>query len=91
MKYMLSSKERITAPSYDQGLLWAALLLLGFGLVMVYSASIAMAEADKRDRPSEHLFSGTACRLSRRQPHRRPRRFPDTDHSSGSSSLPTCS
>lgn len=47
MKYMLSSKERITAPSYDQGLLWAALLLLGFGLVMVYSASIAMAEADK--------------------------------------------
>ncbi len=30
---------------YDAGLLWAAVLLLGFGLVMVYSASIAMAEA----------------------------------------------
>lgn len=47
MMYMLSRKERITAPAYDQGLLWVSLLLLGFGLVMVYSASIALAEADK--------------------------------------------
>jgi cell division protein FtsW len=47
MMLMLSHKERIAAPSYDQSLLWAALLLLGFGLVMVYSASIALAEADK--------------------------------------------
>jgi cell division protein FtsW len=47
MMYMVSRKERITAPNYDQSLLWAALLLLGFGLVMVYSASIALAEADK--------------------------------------------
>ncbi len=31
----------------DQGLLWAALLLLALGLVMVYSASIAMAEAER--------------------------------------------
>jgi cell division protein FtsW len=50
--------ERATAPSwvaqpratramltYDASLAWAALLLLAFGLVMVYSASIAMAEA----------------------------------------------
>lgn len=35
-----------TAP-YDKGLLWAVLYLLGLGLVMVYSASIAIAEADK--------------------------------------------
>lgn len=35
-----------TAP-YDKGLLWAVLFLLGLGLVMVYSASIAIAEADK--------------------------------------------
>lgn len=35
-----------TAP-YDKGLLWAVLCLLGLGLVMVYSASIAIAEADK--------------------------------------------
>jgi cell division protein FtsW len=47
MMYLLSRKERITAPEYDQSLLWAALLLLGFGLVMVYSSSIALAEADK--------------------------------------------
>lgn len=45
--YMLSNRDKITAPSYDQGLLWVVLLLLGFGLVMVYSASIALAEADK--------------------------------------------
>ena len=45
--YMLSNRDKITAPTYDQGLLWVTLLLLGFGLVMVYSASIALAEADK--------------------------------------------
>lgn len=47
MMYMLSNRDKITAPSYDQGLLWVTLLLLGLGLVMVYSASIALAEADK--------------------------------------------
>ena len=31
--------------TYDASLAWAALLLLAIGLVMVYSASIAMAEA----------------------------------------------
>ena len=31
--------------TYDVSLAWTALLLLAFGLVMVYSASIAMAEA----------------------------------------------
>jgi len=33
------------APEYDRPLAWAALLLLALGLVMVYSASIATAEA----------------------------------------------
>lgn len=47
MEALLARKERITAPVYDQGLLWVGLLLLSFGLVMVYSASIALAEADK--------------------------------------------
>jgi cell division protein FtsW len=32
---------------YDQGLVWAAILLLGVGLVMVYSASIAIAEGSR--------------------------------------------
>ncbi len=33
--------------AYDQSLIWVTLLLLSFGLVMVYSASIAMAEAER--------------------------------------------
>jgi len=33
--------------SLDQALLWSALLLLSIGLVMVYSASIAMADAER--------------------------------------------
>ncbi|NOT66040.1 MAG: putative lipid II flippase FtsW [Methylotenera sp.] len=41
------NRDRINSPNYDQGLLWAVLCLLGIGLVMVYSASIAIAEADK--------------------------------------------
>lgn len=41
------NRERINSPSYDQVLLWVTLILLGIGLVMVYSASIAIAEADK--------------------------------------------
>jgi len=41
------NRERINSPSYDQGLLWVTLILLGISLVMVYSASIAIAEADK--------------------------------------------
>ena len=47
MMYMLSSRGKITSPPYDQGLLWVTLILLGLGLVMVYSASIALAEADQ--------------------------------------------
>src|SRR6185369_923617 len=34
-----------TMLTYDASLAWSAILLLGIGLVMVYSASIAMAEA----------------------------------------------
>ncbi len=41
------NRERINTPSYDQGLLWVTLILLGLGLVMVYSSSIAIAEADR--------------------------------------------
>jgi len=45
--YMLSNRDRVTSSTYDQGLVWVTLILLGIGLVMVYSASIALAEADK--------------------------------------------
>lgn len=41
------NRERINSPNYDQALLWVILCLLGLGLVMVYSSSIAIAEADK--------------------------------------------
>jgi cell division protein FtsW len=38
-------QKRPAMPDYDQALIWITVLLLGFGMVMVYSASIAMAEA----------------------------------------------
>lgn len=46
---MLSNMQmpkQMTSSSYDQLLLWITLALLGLGLVMVYSASIAIAEAN---------------------------------------------
>jgi cell division protein FtsW len=41
------SPGRADPAEYDGGVLWAALLLLTFGTVMVYSSSIAIAEASK--------------------------------------------
>ena len=42
----MQSRERAMSDQYDQLLLWVTLILLGIGLVMVYSASIAIAEAN---------------------------------------------
>jgi cell division protein FtsW len=59
--------------SFDQGLIWSALLLGSIGLVMVYSASIAMAEAERFTgfRPSYFLMRhslymaiGLACAVA---------------------------
>jgi cell division protein FtsW len=44
---IVTSHRRMGTPNYDQMLVWVTLILLGLGLVMVYSASIAIAEADK--------------------------------------------
>ena len=44
MMPMLNNRNKITGESYDQALLWVTLILLAFGLVMVYSASISWAE-----------------------------------------------
>ena len=44
---MLDSRDKIISNSYDQALLWVTFILLAIGLVMVYSASIALSEADK--------------------------------------------
>lgn len=38
---------RLPVSEYDQTLMWMTVLLLGLGLVMVYSASIAIAEASR--------------------------------------------
>ncbi len=46
---MLSAAMKSTGtalPDYDYPLLWMVLFILSFGLVMVYSSSIAIAEAD---------------------------------------------
>lgn len=55
-------RERITTPAYDQLLLWITLTLLGIGLVMVYSASIAIAEASNAigHQSTYYLFRQTA-------------------------------
>ncbi|MBT9612100.1 MAG: putative lipid II flippase FtsW [Burkholderiales bacterium] len=47
MFYATALKTQHTKPDYDQGLLWVTLLLLALGLVMVYSASIAIAGANR--------------------------------------------
>lgn len=43
-------------PDYDRALLWGTLLLLAFGLVMVYSASIAIASGDRHTGGQETYF-----------------------------------
>lgn len=50
------NREHINAPVYDRGLLWVVLILLGLGLVMVFSASIAIAEADKAVGYNSHYY-----------------------------------
>jgi cell division protein FtsW len=40
-------KQRPPLAEYDQPLLWVTLVLLGIGVVMVYSASIAIAEGSR--------------------------------------------
>lgn len=47
MIYQAGLGKQKILPDYDQTLVWAALLLLGLGLVMVYSSSIAIAEAGR--------------------------------------------
>ena len=57
---MFYAETRLRAPlaEYDQGLVWVALLLLGVGLVMVYSSSIAIAEGSRSSgyQPTYYLL-----------------------------------
>lgn len=47
MLYQAMKRVRPSMGAYDRALLWDVLLLVSLGLVMVYSASIAMAEVGK--------------------------------------------
>jgi len=46
-RYSAAVSPRPVDVEYDSALIWVTLLLLSFGLVMVYSASIAIAEAGR--------------------------------------------
>ncbi|QLI81152.1 putative lipid II flippase FtsW [Chitinibacter fontanus] len=54
--YQAMRRMKPTMSSYDQALFWCVTLLLSIGLVMVYSASIAMAEVDKDTGFRSHYF-----------------------------------
>jgi cell division protein FtsW len=62
MNLSLNTLTTSTLREHDDALLWAGVLLLGIGLVMVYSASIAIAEQSKftSNQPTfflvRHLF-----------------------------------
>ena len=47
MIYQASISNQKVIPDFDQGLIWSAILLLSLGLVMVYSASISIAESSR--------------------------------------------
>lgn len=55
-------KQRTPLPDYDQVLVWISVLLLGLGLVMVYSASIAIAEGSRAtgQQPMYYLLRHSA-------------------------------
>jgi cell division protein FtsW len=45
--YYRETRKRVVMPEYDRTLVWLAVLLLGLGVVMVYSSSIAIAEGGR--------------------------------------------
>ena len=47
MAAVLRAKSKLPAAEYDRSLVWVVLLLAALGLVMLYSASIATAEASR--------------------------------------------
>ena len=55
-----NQKQRVLA-DFDQALVWSAVLLLSIGLIMIYSASIAIAEAQfGADRAGYYLLRHSA-------------------------------
>lgn len=45
--YYRETRKRVALPEYDRTLVWLVVLLLGLGVVMVYSSSIAIAEGGR--------------------------------------------
>ena len=45
MIYQANNQKQRVLADFDQALVWSAVLLLSIGLIMIYSASIAIAEA----------------------------------------------
>jgi len=61
MIYQATNQKPRVMADFDQALVWSALLLLSIGLVMVYSASIAIAEAQfGPDRAGYYLWRHSA-------------------------------
>lgn len=56
MSITFANRSKIGAASYDQALLWVGLILLAFGMVMVYSASIANAEVSPATNSQSTYF-----------------------------------
>jgi cell division protein FtsW len=56
--YQVEIDKEKAVPHFDQPLIWSSVVLLGLGLVMVYSASIAIAEAaqDGKGDPAHFLI-----------------------------------
>jgi cell division protein FtsW len=62
-QYDIHSKKNL--PDFDQSLIWSAILLLSLGLVMVYSASISIAEAGRGTNGNPaHFLSRHAAYLA---------------------------
>lgn len=49
MIYQASISNQKVISDFDQGLIWSAIFLLSLGLIMVYSASISIAETSRGD------------------------------------------
>ena len=56
MNYQAGISNQKVIPDLDQALVWSAILLLSLGLVMVYSASISIAEAARGTDGSTAYF-----------------------------------
>ena len=56
--FYTDAKPRTPIAEFDQGLVWITVLLVGLGLVMVYSASIAIAESSRSSgyQPTYYLL-----------------------------------